>query len=195
MNLRHWVRIKVVELVRLFRGELSTEMLVKKGLSIGHNFNRGGGSRIDGSFPFLISIGNDCIISTNVTILAHYASSKLICGFTKIGHVRIGNRVFIGANATILPDVTIGDNVIIGACSVVVNDIPSNSVVAGNPARIISSVDSYKTKCEEMAHQTILLDQEYNTFELSSSKREYLKQICDKAPAYIKASNYSQLKN
>ena len=49
----------------------------------------------------------------------------------------IGNDVYIGTGAIIMNPVSIGDNVIIGAGSVVVKDIPSNCVVAGNPARII----------------------------------------------------------
>lgn len=49
----------------------------------------------------------------------------------------IGNNVSLGANVVIIGDVTIGDNVIVGAGSVVVKDIPSNCVVAGNPAKII----------------------------------------------------------
>lgn len=49
----------------------------------------------------------------------------------------IGNNVTLGANVVIIGNVKIGDNVIIGAGSVVVKDIPNNSVVAGNPARVI----------------------------------------------------------
>lgn len=49
----------------------------------------------------------------------------------------IGNNVSLGANVTIIGDITIGDNVIVGAGSVVVKDVPSNCIVAGNPARII----------------------------------------------------------
>ena len=49
----------------------------------------------------------------------------------------IGNNVTLGANVVIIGDVRIGDNVIVGAGSVVVKDIPANSVVAGNPAKII----------------------------------------------------------
>lgn len=52
----------------------------------------------------------------------------------------IGNKVNIGANTVIIGDIKIGDNVIIGAGSVVVDDIPENSVVVGNPARIIKKV-------------------------------------------------------
>jgi serine O-acetyltransferase len=49
----------------------------------------------------------------------------------------IGNDVVVGANVVIIGDITIGDNVIIGAGSVVVKDVPSNCVIAGNPAKII----------------------------------------------------------
>ncbi len=54
--------------------------------------------------------------------------------------VTIGDSVWIGGNATILPGVTIGDNVVIGAGSVVTRNIPSGVVVGGNPARIIKKV-------------------------------------------------------
>lgn len=57
------------------------------------------------------------------------------------GEVVIGNNVWIGDKATILPGVTIGDNVIIGANSVVTKSIPSNTLVAGVPARIIKQLD------------------------------------------------------
>ena len=54
--------------------------------------------------------------------------------------------MYIGANSIILCDTRIGDNVIIGAGSVVTKDIPSNSVVAGNPAKILCAFDEYKSK-------------------------------------------------
>lgn len=53
------------------------------------------------------------------------------------GEVVIGNNVWIGDKVTILGGVTIGDNVIIGANSVVTHDVPSNSVIAGSPAKIV----------------------------------------------------------
>jgi serine O-acetyltransferase len=52
----------------------------------------------------------------------------------------IGDNVVVGANVVIIGDIIIGDNVIIGAGSVVVKDVPSNVVVAGNPAKIIRSL-------------------------------------------------------
>ena len=53
------------------------------------------------------------------------------------GQVNIGNNVWIGDKVTILGNVNIGDNVIIGANSVVLQDIPSNSIAAGVPARVV----------------------------------------------------------
>ena len=75
-------------------------------------------------------IGDNCIISHNVTF---GGSSKKERGKLPI----VGNKVRIGSGAAILGNVTVGDNVIIGSNSVVRINIPSNSIVAGNPARII----------------------------------------------------------
>lgn len=52
----------------------------------------------------------------------------------------IGDNVTLGVNVTIIGGITIGNNVTIGAGSVVVKDIPNNSVVAGNPARVIKTI-------------------------------------------------------
>jgi len=54
----------------------------------------------------------------------------------------IGDNVDIGSHVCIIGPITIGNNVIIGAGSIVVKDIPSNSIVVGNPARIIKSIES-----------------------------------------------------
>lgn len=54
--------------------------------------------------------------------------------------VKLGDNVWIGGGASILPGVTIGDNCVIGAGSVVTKDVESNTIVAGNPARFIRSI-------------------------------------------------------
>ena len=53
----------------------------------------------------------------------------------------IGNDVSVGAHVVIIGDITIGDNVVVGAGSVVVKDVPSNCIIAGNPAQIIRSIE------------------------------------------------------
>jgi acetyltransferase-like isoleucine patch superfamily enzyme len=57
--------------------------------------------------------------------------------------IEIGNNVWIGMHAVITAGVTIGDNVIIGANSVVTKDIPSDSIAAGNPCRVIKPKSPY----------------------------------------------------
>ena len=61
------------------------------------------------------------------------------------GNPQIGDNVVFGANSTIVGDIKIGNNVFIGAGAVVTSDIPDNSVVVGNPGRIISNNGIYHT--------------------------------------------------
>jgi maltose O-acetyltransferase len=124
------------ELIEL-PGKLRLMWLVRRGLKLGVNYYIVPSVKIDSSFPWLISIGDNCTITANAIILSHDASVKRDLGYSKIGVVTIGKDVFIGAGAIILPNVRVGNNVIIGAGSVVTDNIPDNSVAAGNPARVI----------------------------------------------------------
>lgn len=101
----------------------------------------------------LIAIGEDVKIGGNVRIYDHDYHSldfKKRRGLedsldVKSRPVKIGNDVFIGANAMILKGVTIGDGAIVGAGSVVCRDIPAGQVWAGNPARFIKELDAMPT--------------------------------------------------
>ena len=90
-----------------------------------------------------VTIGDDCFIGPNVSIYTACHSTDPVERNTRQEWARpvtIGDNVWIGGSVTILPGVTIGDNVTIGAGSVVVKDVPSNVVVAGNPAKVIRTV-------------------------------------------------------
>jgi len=113
--------------------------LVRRGLKIGERVYIHTSVIIDNDYPWLISIGDRCSFSANVIILAHDASPQKYLDYVKIDKVTIGSRVFVGAGSIILPGVNIGTDVIVGAGSVVTHDVPDNSVVAGNPARVIES--------------------------------------------------------
>ncbi|MBO4814310.1 MAG: acyltransferase [Muribaculaceae bacterium] len=89
---------------------------------------------LDKASPKGIYFDNESYLASGVTVLAHdYAR------LTGRLNTKIGKRCFIGVNAIIMPGVTIGDEVIVGAGSVVTKDVPSNCIVAGNPAKIIKT--------------------------------------------------------
>lgn len=139
-----------MNLIKLFKdiitGQQNLELLKKKGLILGENVTVEKGAIIEPTMPWLVKIGSNVTIAPQVYILAHDASTKIPMGVTKVGRVNIGNNVFIGARTIILPNVTIGDNVVIGAGSIVSRNVESNSVVVGNPARKITTLDEYIEK-------------------------------------------------
>ena len=104
-----------------------------------------------GSEPYLISVGENCLFSAGIKIFTHDGGVSVLNNLDyfegkrvdKIARVNIGDNVYIGTGAFILPGVTIGNNCIIGAGSIVSKDIPDNSVAAGVPAKIIKSLDEY----------------------------------------------------
>lgn len=98
---------------------------------------------LDDSHCWLITIGDNVTMAPRVHILAHDASTCHHLGYARIGRVDIGNNVFIGADSVVLPGITIGDNSVIGANSTVSKSIPANVVAAGNPAKVICSIEEY----------------------------------------------------
>lgn len=95
----------------------------------------------------MIEIGNHVQITKGVKIFTHGGGWVFRTEYPNIdifGKVVIKNNVYIGNNALIMPGVVIGNNVIVGAGSVVAKSVPDNSVVAGNPARIISDIETTK---------------------------------------------------
>ena len=148
-------------IVYRLQGNYSTEKLVSMGMTVGKNFNRLNGVILDPSHCWLIEIGNNVTMAPRVHILCHDASTKMFLNYTKIGRVSIGDNVFIGAGSIVLPNVTIGSNVVIGAGSVVTHDVPDGMVIAGNPARPISTLDDYLQKERAHIHEAPCYGEEY----------------------------------
>lgn len=88
---------------------------------------------VDVFFPERISVGRNTIIGYNTTILTH----EYLIKEYRLGDVRIGEHVMIGANTTILPGVEIGDYAVVAAGTLVHKDVPAHAFVGGNPMRVI----------------------------------------------------------
>jgi serine O-acetyltransferase len=124
-----WLRIPfsfIYKLLKLFSEiltgiELPCEVVLGRRFRIDHF----GGIIISGDAVF----GDDCVIRNGVTVGLRHTGMR--------GSPVMGNRVDIGAGAKILGPVHIGDDVAIGANAVVINDVPSNSIAVGIPARIL----------------------------------------------------------
>ena len=109
------------------------------------------------SEPWLITIGDNCYITYGVRFITHDGGTLVIKPeeynadpFVICGDITVGNNVYIGERTTILPGVTIGDNVIIGCGAVVCKDIPSNSIAAGVPCRVINTRNAYVDKIKDI---------------------------------------------
>ena len=91
-----------------------------------------------------IFIGDSVMIGPNVTIATagHPIDPELRKKVAQYNiPVRIGNNVWIGARAVVLPGVSIGENTVIGAGSIVTKDIPANVVAVGNPCRVLREIN------------------------------------------------------
>lgn len=141
-NMRIGRRFRVCPQVRLFAGGGS--------LTIGNDFFANYGCFISAEGG-IVQIGNSVLFGPNVIIVSrnHVFTdpSRLIRlqGY-KSGNVIVGDDVWIGASATILPGVTIGNGAVIGAASVVTCDIPPGAVAVGSPAHVVRMRDGYACK-------------------------------------------------
>jgi maltose O-acetyltransferase len=140
--------------VQRLRGELNVDRLVAEGLEIGRGTFVARDVYLDPGHPWLITIGENAGLSPRVVVMVHDASMKRHMGHTRIARVVIGDRVFVGAGAIILPGTRIGDDSIVGAGAVVRGDIPPGSMVIGNPAKIVSDVKSVADWHRQAASQS-----------------------------------------
>ncbi len=136
-----------------------TQHLKKKGIQIqGTPKFISGSVYFDGADYSKIVIGNNVTISREVMFLTHdYTITTALASIgTFIGRgegelytvrgITVGENCFIGARSSILPGTTIGNNVIVGSCSVVKGTIPDNSIVVGNPCKVIGNTQEWVKK-------------------------------------------------
>ena len=99
-----------------------------------------------------IILGDRCVISNGVYLLTHDYSMDVVAerrfgvgenSLVRSAPIEVGDQAFIGMNSMVLPGVTIGPGAVVGAGSVVTRDVPADTVVAGNPATVVSDTDAY----------------------------------------------------
>lgn len=135
-SLLRWLRERAI---RKFKGGAAAARF--QGVTVGEN------SRIltnrFGSEPWLVSIGSRVTVSSGVQFLTHDGVGWLYRDDAgrryRYAPISIGDNCFIGYGSIIMPGVEVGSEVVVGAGSVVTRSVPSGTVVAGNPARQLTT--------------------------------------------------------
>ena len=153
---------------------------IKAGLSIGNNCSLNGELVVDISHAWLIEIGNHVIFAPQVYLLAHDTSTKKSTGYVRIGKIKIGDHCFIGARVMILPGVEIGKNSIVGAASVVTKSFHENSVIAGNSAKYICSVEEYENRLKNQFMSVPHFSEEYTLDKITPEMKQEMITKIDK---------------
>jgi hypothetical protein len=103
-----------------------------------------------GGEPYLVEMGDWVAVASGVVFLTHdggvFVFREEHPGMLRFGTIVIHDHVMIGQNAILLPGIQIGPNAIVAAGAVVTKDVPPGSIVGGSPARVVSSVDSYRAR-------------------------------------------------
>lgn len=103
--------------------------------------------------PQHLSLGSNVRLS-GCTLFGHDGSVNMLKAMTgksldRVGKIDIRDNVFIGHQAIIMPGVTIGPNAIVAAGALVTRDVPPDSIVAGMPARVVSTLSAHIERCEK----------------------------------------------
>lgn len=160
--------------------QLSLEANIKEGMNVGKNVSGLINCTIDHSHCWLIEIGNNVVFAPQVYLLAHDTSAKQSTGYVRVGKLEIGDNCFIGARAFIMPGVKLGKNCIVGAASVVTKSFPENSVIAGNPAKYICSVEEYENRLKNQFMSVPHFSEEYTLDKITPEMKQEMITKIDK---------------
>lgn len=178
----------VRRLLSRLRNESRLEDLVQNGLELGAGVQIASGTWIDPGRPWLISIGDGAVLAPGVMIFAHDAGMRLHLDVTRMAQVRIGARTYIGAGAIVLPGVTVGDGAVVAAGSIVSHDVEPHTVVAGNPAHPIATVDELVARHRDQMERSVVYPSDgWSLGSISPDGRAQQRHDTDGASAYVEA--------
>lgn len=137
--------------------EKKVNYLRDKGAVIGEGTRLNCTTTAFGLEPYLIKVGQNCLFAANINLITHDGAIKVLNSLNrfegkmmdKIGSITIGDNVYIGMGAYIMPNTIIGNDCIIGAGAIVKGNIPEKSVVVGIPGRVVCSIDDYYERCKD----------------------------------------------
>ena len=140
--------------------------LIRQGAKIGKETRLNCMTDAFGSEPYLVECGDNCLFARDVHFITHDGGIKVLNSLgkfssegtkvrmDKVAPVKIGNNVYVGMGAYIMPGVTIGNNVIVAAGAIVTKDVKDDTVVGGVPAKIISTLDTYYERAKDQVEFT-----------------------------------------
>ncbi len=139
-----------VELLKELFGSTGENVYMEPNIRVDYGYNIHVGENFFANFDCTIldvcevRIGDNCMFAPGVSL---YTATHPIDPYERIAGpeygkpITIGDNVWIGGRAVINPGVTIGDNVVVASGAVVTKNVPANTIVGGNPARVIREIE------------------------------------------------------
>jgi maltose O-acetyltransferase len=185
-----WIKARL-SLLRLRR---RWDRLRRLGMRIGEDVFLPASTWIDVSHCGLISIGDHCGFGEGCLLLSHDAQMDEFLDAARVGRIIIHSSSHIGARTIILPGVEIGPRTIVGAGSVVTRSLPSDTVCAGNPARVLCTLEEYLEKHRRRAASRPTFDYlRYVRFPAPERRAELVAAVAD-GDAYITGGRSAELR-
>jgi maltose O-acetyltransferase len=177
------------------RLERRWERLRALGMHIGRDVNLPASTFIDASHCFLISVGDHCGLGPDCLILAHDAQMDEFLDAARVGRVVIHPSCHIGARTVILSGVEIGPRTIVGANSVVSSTLPPDTVCAGNPAKVICTLEEYLAKHRAAMSKARTFDyQDYDIRALTPERKAELVSAALEKDVYMVGGRSAELR-
>ena len=149
----------------------------RSGATIGSDFRPARGFNLNLHDCWLVTIGNDVSTGPDVLFLAHDAAFRNNrFGYVRMAPIVVGNNVFIGARAIVMPGVSIGDGAVVAAGSVVTRNVPSGFIVGGSPAKPIGTVEETQNRLLEGVEGSTILERGWKELTKTEVGRYKLRQ-------------------